>query len=756
MNFDAREGGVMSSDNTHTRNLAARMGRWSASHWKTATFGWLAFVIVAFGLGGLAGTRTITTSSGPGESGRMDRILEAGFKQPASEHVLIQSDSHRVGETAFDATVADVVARVSKIAVVQDVRSPLAAAYAAQISKDRHSALVQFQIRGDKTKAADEIAPVLATVAAAQQAHPGFTIGEFGDASAEKGVVEAYGEDLGKAGTLSLPITLIVLVLTFGSLVAAGIPLLLALTAVVATFGLVAVSSLVLPVAMQAQAMVLLIGLAVGVDYSMFYLKRERQERAAGRSSRDALEIAAATSGRSVLVSGLTVIVAMAGMFLTGDSTFSSLALATILVVAVAVLGSLTVLPAVLSRLGDKVERGRVPFVGRLRRDDGEGRFWGRIVDRVLRRPALSAALAAGVLVALAAPALQLRLAAQGPESFPDSIAVLDTYDRMQQAFPGSALPANVVVEASNVESPTMRQAIAELEARSLASGLAFEPITVDVNGAGTVANVTIPIAGTGTDAASNAAFRMLRNEVVPATVGALPDVEAGVTGQTAKWRDEADALKSNLPPVVAFVLLFAFTLMLIAFRSIVVAAKAIVLNLLSVAAAYGVIVLVFQHGVGAEFLGVSKVSGIDAVVPLLLFVILFGLSMDYHVFILSRIRETFDRGRSMDEAVSHGIKSTAGVVTSAAIVMVAVFAVFATLSWPFFKQFGVGLSAAILIDATIVRAVLLPASMKILGEWNWYLPSWLEWLPQLGEAPEPEAAAAPAAGSLDARPSAS
>ncbi len=296
-----------------------------------------------------------------------------------------------------------------------------------------------------------------------------------------------------------------------------------------------------------------------------------------------------------------------------------------------------------------------------------------------------------------------------------------------------------------------------ELEQRALASGRAFEPITVDVNREGTVANITVPIAGNGTDAASNASFRMLRNEVVPETVGALPDTQAGVTGQTAQWRDEADALKSNLPPVVAFVLLFAFSLMLVAFRSIVVAAKAILLNLLSVAAAYGVLVLVFQHGVGKGLLGVSSATGIDAVVPLLLFVILFGLSMDYHVFILSRIRETFDRGKSMDEAVAHGIKSTAGVVTSAAIVMVAVFAIFATLSWPFFKQFGVGLAVAILIDATIVRAVLLPASMKLLGDWNWYLPSWLEWLPRLG-APEPEIEAVPVStsGALDARPSTS
>jgi RND superfamily putative drug exporter len=741
----------MSRTTTHqSQSLSARMGRWSASHWKTATFGWLAFVLVAFGLGGLAGTRNIENGSGPGESGRMDRILEDGFEQPATERILIQSQSRRVGTPAFDSAIVDVVARLSKLAAVRDVRSPLEPGNAGQISENGRAALVELRIRGAKEDAVDRIDPVLAAVAAAERAHPGFTIGEFGDASAEKGVVASYNEDLGKAGALSLPITLIVLVLTFGSLVAAGIPLLLALTAVFATFGLVALSSLLLPVAMQAPAMVLLIGLAVGVDYSMFYLKRARQERAAGRSAPTALEIAAATSGRSVLVSGLTVIVAMAGMFLTGDPTFSSLALATILVVAVAVLGSLTVLPAVLSRLGDKVDRGRVPFVGRLGRNDGEGRIWGAIVNRVLRRPVLSAAAATAVLLAIAAPALQLKLAPMGTESFPKGIEVIATYDRMQQAFPGSALPANVVVETQDVRTPATQRAIAELERRALASGRAFEPITVDVNGAGTVANITVPIAGNGTDVASNAAFRMLREEVVPETVGALPDTKAGVTGQTAQWRDEADALRSNLPPVVAFVLLFAFILMLLAFRSIVVALKAIVLNLLSVAAAYGVLVLVFQHGFGDGLLGAGSSAGIDAVVPLLLFVILFGLSMDYHVFILSRIRETFDRGRSMDEAVAHGIKSTAGVVTSAAIVMVAVFAVFATLSWPFFKQFGVGLSAAILIDATIVRAVLLPATMTLLGDWNWYLPRWLEWLPRL-DAGEPEITPEPGPAPLSA-----
>jgi RND superfamily putative drug exporter len=727
-------------------NLAARMGRWSAAHWKTATFGWLAFVLVAFGLGGAFGMKTIDDNApGPGESGRMDRILDAGFEQPAGENVLVQSTKLRTTDPAFRAAITDVVARLSKLEDVQNVRSPLDSRNTGQIAPNGHAALVEFEIRGNPDDAVDKIRPVLDTVDELQAAHPAVFVGEFGDASKVDAVVTAYGEDLAKAGLLSLPVTLIILVLAFGALVAAGIPLLLALTAVFATFGLIALPSAIFPVAMQAPALVLLIGLAVGVDYSMFYLKREREERAAGRSEGAALEAAAATSGRSVLISGLTVIVAMAGMFLTGDQVFASLGVAAITVVAIAMLGSLTVLPALLSRLGDRVDRARVPLVGRLRRTNGEGRFWGAIVDRVLRRPLLSAVLAGGLLVALAAPALQLRMATPGPDTFPKSLPVIQAYTKMQQAFPGTALPANVVVQAPDVNAPVVREAIRKLEQRALASGRMHEPITVDVNPKGTVANIAIPIDGKTTDREAVAAIHLLRDEIVPNTVGGLPDVEAGVTGLAAQWQDGSDELKSNLPPVVVFVLLFAFALMLVAFRSIVVAAKAIALNLLSVAAAYGVLVLVFQHGVGKGLLGFTSTAGIEPVVPLLLFVILFGLSMDYHVLVLGRIRELYDRGESMDDAISHGIKRTAGVVTSAAIVMVFVFSIFATLSMLFFKQFGVGLAAAILIDATIVRAVLLPATMKLLGEWNWYLPRWLQWLPRLERdepAPEPASAA--------------
>jgi uncharacterized membrane protein YdfJ with MMPL/SSD domain len=717
-----------------SNNLAARMGRWSANHWKTATFGWLAFVLVVFALGAMAGTKSIDQNEpGPGESGRMEKILDEGFKQPVGESVLIENTSVAVDDAAFTAVIQDVVRRLETLDEVQNVQSPLDSENADQIAAGGHAALVEFEIRGDPDDAVDNIGPILDRVDVAQQIHPAYFIGEFGNASAEDAVVTAYGEDLGKAGELSLPITLLILVIAFGSLIAAGIPLLLALTAVIGTFGLVALSSHVVPMANEASALVLLIGLAVGVDYSMFYLKRAREERAAGRSVHAAVEAAAATSGRSVLVSGLTVMTAMAGMFLTGDKIFASLAIATITVVAMAVLGSLTVLPALLCRLGDKVDRLRVPFIGR-RSGNGQGRFWARIVDRVMRRPVLWAALSAGLLIALAIPAVQLRLQTGGPDSFPQSLPAIQTYNHMQAAFPGTALPANVVVEAPDVNSPQVQAAIQELRERAVATGRAHEPITVDANRDGTVANITIPIDGKGTDAGSEASLAALR-DVVPETVGALPDTEAGVTGLTAAWIDSKNEVKSQLPAVFAFVLLFAFVLMLFAFRSLVVAAKAIVLNLLSVAAAYGVLVLVFQHGVGKGFLGFSSTAGIDPVIPLLLFVILFGLSMDYHVFILSRIREAYNRGMGSDEAIAYGIRTTAGVVTSAAIVMVFVFAVFATLSMMFFKQFGVGLAVAVLLDATIVRAVLLPASMKLLGDRNWYLPSWLEWLPHLDES---------------------
>jgi uncharacterized membrane protein YdfJ with MMPL/SSD domain len=709
-------------------NLAARMARWSAHHRKLAIFGWLALVVVLFAFSILSPMKTIVfETSGPGESGRADTILYNDFKQPSGESVLIQSRTLTASSPEFQAAVQSVIAGVSKLDAVAKVESPFDEGNTGQVSDDQHSVLVPVEIRGPSDDAADKVDPIVARVAELQRSHPEFTIGSFGE-STGKAVEAAFFDDLKKAGMYSIPLTLIILLVVFGALVAAGIPLLLGLTAVLGTLGLVAIISQVLPMSDAIGAIVLLIGLAVGVDYTLFYLKREREERAAGRSEEAALEAAAATSGRSVLVSGFTVLVAMAGMFFTGDATFASFGVATMTVVAVAMLGSLTVLPALLSKLGDNVDRLRVPFVHRLRRDDGEGRAWGWIIDRVLRRPVLSVVLAAGLLVVIALPAIQLRTAQPSIDTYPQKF--LTTYNRLKAAFPGTEIGATVVVKAPNVEAPAVKEAIGQLEWRAIDSGVMNEPIDVDVNPAKTVATISIPIEGDGTDATSNQALTALRDEIIPPTLGTLGATEVAVTGTTAQARDFNDQMKTVAPLVFAFVLLFAFLLMLVSFRSVVIPAKAVILNLLSVAAAYGVLVLVFQHGWGKGLLGFEFTGGIDPFLPILLFVILFGLSMDYHVFILSRIRESYDRGMSTDEAIAHGIKSTAGVVTSAAIVMVGVFAIFGSLQAMIFKQFGVGLAAAILIDATIVRAILLPASMKLLGDWNWYLPSWLQWLP--------------------------
>jgi uncharacterized membrane protein YdfJ with MMPL/SSD domain len=712
------------------RNLAARAGRWSASHWKTATFGWIAFVVLAVIVGGAVGTKQLTDSGAtPGEAGRMSRILDAGFEQPVEESVLVQSRTLDVKSPAFRRAVDDVVQRLERIPVVGEIESPLDAAFPERISADGRSAVVAFDIRGDPDTAADRIDPVIDAVDAAKAAPSDLYIGGFGEATADQEIDESVGADLERAGLLSLPVTIVVLAIAFGALVAAGIPLLLALTGVIATMGLLALPSQLWPVDENVGAVVLLIGLAVGVDYSLFYLKREREERAAGRTERAALEAAAATSGRAVLVSGLTVMIAMSGMFLTGDKTFGSFALATIMVVAIAVLGSLTVLPALLSRLGDRVNTARVPLVHRLQRPQG-GRVWGWTLDRVLRRPLLAALTSAGLLVALALPALGMKTVVPGVEALPQGLNVVQVYNRLEAAFPGEQEPAIVVVEAPSVDDPIVEKGIADLRRVAVASGKAHEPITIDVNDKRTIARIAVPIVGNGSNEESRVAVTTLREDVIPATVGKIEGVTAGVTGETAGSMDFSAALAGKAPLVFGFVLAFAFLLLLISFRSVVIAIKAVVLNLLSVAAAYGVLVLVFQHGWGSGLLGVEYTGGVMAWLPVFLFVILFGLSMDYHVFILSRIREAYDRGMGTEDAIAYGIKSTAGVVTSAAIVMVFVFSIFATLSLVMMKQFGVGLAAAVLIDATIVRGVLLPATMRLLGEWNWYLPRWLDWLP--------------------------
>ena len=704
--------------------FAARAGRWSARHRKTAILGWLAFVILAAALGSATGKHILTSSeAGVGESGHAARAAAEAFPQSAKENVLIHNRRLSAGTPAFDAVTADLMRRLRAVPGIHDLRR-------GPISSDRHSALVTFSIAGDEAQTKKLVDAPLRAVAAAARAHPGFLVEEAGDASTLHGIEQSFEQNLGKAETTSLPLTLAILVFAFGALVAAGLPLLLAMTGVIATLGLVGPMSRLIPVDQTISNVILLIGLAVGVDYSLFYLKRVREERAAGRSNEAAIEAAAATSGRAVLVSGLTVMIAMAGMYLAGSPTFVSLATGTILVVAVSVLGSLSVLPAALSALGDRVERGRIPFAGRFSRERG---IWGPIVETVLRRPLVSALACTAVLLALAFPAVGMKVSLPGDDSLSRAIPAVRATDHLRAAFPSENAPASVVVEAHDVTTPAVRDAIDRLEAELARHPDLFRGRpSIAVGGDGTVARISIPSAGSGIDATSKRMLSTLR-ATTAATVGSVDGATASIDGFAAQTADFNASLARNTPIVFAFVLGAAFLLLLLTFRSLVIPIKAIVLNLLSVGAAYGVLVLAFQDRDGF----------IVAWLPLFLFVVLFGLSMDYHVFVLSRVREAYDRGMRTEHAVAHGIKSTAGVVTSAALVMVGVFALFGTLDSVALRQMGIGLAVAVALDATIIRGVLLPASMKLLGDWNWWLPRRLGWLPRVsleGEAAPAEA----------------
>ena len=723
-------------------NLAGRAGRWSAQHRRTAVIGWIVFVVLAVVVGGRIGQNDLDESArGSGEAKRGDMIIAAaGFPDQAGEQVLVQGKGGvRAGDPQVSAAVRDVVRRLEQIDGVTGIESPLdPASRADTVSRDGRSVVVDFEMSGTDEHVKKLVEQPLAAVAAAQAAHPGVRVEQFGAVSAAKEISRRDAKDGQRAHLLSTALMLIILLVAFGAVVAAGLPLVLGATAVAGTVGLLGPVSRIYALPADVAELVVIIGLAVGVDYAMFYSRRVMEERDRGHSVDAAVEIAAATSGRAVLISGMTVITAMAGLLFAGNPIFVGFGIGTMLVVAVSVLGSLTFLPAMLSFLSRKnwLEKGRVPFITKRRHAaKGESRVWAAILARVLERPLLSTLIAGGLLVALCIPALGIQFKDPGFDGYSRSQPVIRTHDRLQAAFPGGAVPATTVIEAEDVTAAPVRAAIRQLHDRALATGQLSEPSGVEISPDKTVAVVSLAVKGSGTDAASERSLQVLRDEVVPATVGKLAGAEVAVTGTTAASKDFIDAMVARAPIVFLFVLSLAFVLLLVTFRSIVVPIKAIVLNLLSVGAAYGILVLVFQDGHGEKLLDFQSVGGIAPWIPLFLFVILLGLSMDYHVFILSRVREAHARGMSNDEAVAHGLKSTAGVVTSAALVMVAVFGSFALGSDQLAKQIGVGLAAAILIDATIIRGVLLPATMKLLGERNWYLPARLGRLPR-GSSP--------------------
>jgi uncharacterized membrane protein YdfJ with MMPL/SSD domain len=710
------------------RKTAATIGRWSASHRWMAVGLWLAFVIATAVAGQRSSTHGLTaTEMTNGQSQQAQRILNrAGFDRPSQEGVFLRS-SATVDTRSFQSAVQDTVSTLQRSGLTLEVASPALPQNADEISADHHSVLVSYEMTGQASTASSRVGPLLDAISAVQRRHPGIEIAPFGDATFSKLYNDKLNNDYAAAETYSFPVTLVILLLAFGAAVAAVLPLLLAATVVIGAGGVAALASYLINVDSNGTSVMTLIGIAVGVDYSLFYLRRYREERSAGKPGTAAVEAAAATSGRSVLISGAAVVIALAGLFLTRMGVDDGMAQATIIAVAMAVAGSVTVLPAVLSLLGDRVDKGRLPL-RRRRASVRRGGMMVAVVESVLRRPVLSLAVVAVALGALASPAFGLRLSDSGLADLSASqLPVLRTYQQLQQSFPDSAAPAQIVVAAPDVNAEPVTAAIAALRQGISRHAGDFGPaVTSQVNPRHTIALVTVDLAGNGTDQQSQNALAVLRTDVIPAAFAGAKDTTVAVTGTTAVSVDTAAQLARTAPLVAAFVLIFTFLMMLTAFRSLTIAGLTLLLNIASIGAAYGLVVLVFQDGLGAGLLGFTKNGGITSWVPLFMFVILFGISMDYHVFVVSRVKEAHSRGLTTAQAIRDGVTSSAGVITSAAVVMIAVAAVFGMTPELSMKEAGLGMAAAVLIDATLVRTVLLPACMRLLGEANWLMPRWL------------------------------
>ncbi|HET6296900.1 MAG TPA: MMPL family transporter [Kribbella sp.] len=701
--------------------LTVRAARWSATHPWRAIGMWVMVVVACFALGSMTGTKESDNEGDIGEVTRADNIVKAGnFDDPDVESVLITAPSGALDQAEANKVAGVVTERMRALGGVAEVARPI-------LSPGKEALIVRVTLK-DGDDEADRVQPLLDTTAKIQQEHPGLRIEEVGNESIGKALDETLGKDFQRAEMFSLPVTLAILLIAFGALIAASVPLLLALSSVAAAIGLSAAASQLVPAVDAVNSVILLIGMAVGVDYSLFYVRREREERAKGRGHVDAVEIAAATSGHAVVVSGIAVIISMAGLFLARDAVFSSFAVGSIMVVAVAVVGSLTVLPAVLAKLGRWVDRPRIPLLWRLTARNGEPRFWPKVLKPALKHPVATLLVSVIALLAVASPALGMTLKFPGTEDLPRDTAVMKAYDRLTAAFPSTGTSHEVAVRAPANQQPAVQAALAELVQRTKSDNLyaqdGLEEPRVSKDGTVTVLEVASPHEG-GSDEARDSLTK-LRTELMPQTVGKVPGVEYAVGGFVAADVDYAAHTRAKLPLVIGFVLLLTFIVMVVTFRSVVVAVTAILLNLLSAGAAYGVLTAVFQNTWAEGILDFRSNGSVVSWLPLFLFVVLFGLSMDYHVFVVSRIRESVLKGVPTRQAVADGITGSAGVVTSAAAVMIGVFAVFATLSTLDMKQLGVGLAVAILIDATIIRAVVLPSAMILLGDANWWAPKWI------------------------------
>lgn len=690
--------------------LPTRAARWSATHPWRAIGAWLLLVAVAVGLAATVPTQdTSDADYRRGDSGVAEtRIDAAGLDDPPTENVLIAARSGALAADEAQAAAADVASRMEGVAGVARVGTPVP-------NEDGTALLVPVELTSDDVEAD----PLLAATAAVQAEHPDLRVAQAGDVTIDDAINDRVAEDLHSAEFISLPITLILMLLAFGALVAAGLPVLLAATSVATTIGISAPVSHLVPAEPTVTSMIVLIGMAVGVDYSLFYLKRERQERAAGRTTLDAVAIAAETSGHAILVSGGAVIASLASLFVLTDVTFNSLATGSIIVVAVAVLGSITVLPALLAKLGRWVDRPRVPLLWRLTRRTTTGAISGRLLGPVVRRPVAALAVAGIGVVALAVPALSMKTHPSGADTLPHDIPVVQTFRAITAAYPAEGTSAEVVV--TGVDGARAKAALERLTAEAGATkDFVTTGATVETSADGGTSVLHLAVPYDESDDRAGRAIERLRDDLVPEAFGDADGSSVVVGGAAAEAIDYADHQSARMPLLLGLVLLLTMVMMIAAFRSVLLGVVSTVLNLASVGVAFGVLSIVFQHGVGESLLDFTSPGFVIDWIPVFVLVVLVGLSMDYHVFVLSRIRELVDEGMPVRQAVHRGIADTAGVITSAAAVMVSVFAIFATLSMMEMKMMGVGLSAAILIDATVIRLVVLPAVLVLLGERAW------------------------------------
>jgi putative drug exporter of the RND superfamily len=711
--------------------LTVRVAKWSVNHPWQAIIGWILFVALCFAAGQL-----ITPNNAAGKDFRVGEegngatvAADAGLPTPSIEKILITPQRGSLDEATATRAAQDVSRRMRAIPDVATVADPVR-------SSDGNALMVAVTVKGNDRAAIQIVPGLIEQTAAVQQAYPDLVVAQTGSGSVERDVQALIGEDLVSAEMITLPITLIILLVVFGSILAAGVPVLLAITSVAAAIGLTALSTYVFPSAGGAVTnIILMMGMAVGVDYSLFYLKREREERQRSGgtiSHAAAVELAAATSGRTIVVSGFAVLVSIAAMFLASDVIFSSIAAGSMIVVLVAMVSSLTVLPALLAKLGRRVDNSRVPFLRRRATQSGTGRLWPAMLRPAMRHPVATLLIATLAMVALSLPALGIKLSVAGTDTFPRQAPAVATYDRLTKAFPNEGVRHLIVIDADPALAGTVRTALDDLAGRaqndSVFGGRTSPKIRVSEDNRVTTLELAIPYGANSPEGETS--LTRLRSQLVPGTVGRITGVQHYVAGDVARVVDYADHQADKLPWVVGFVLLLTLVMMIAAFRSVVIGLIAILLNLLSAAAAFGALVGVFQYTWAEGLLGFTSGGYINSRVPLMLFVILFGLSMDYQVFVVSRVREAVTRGVPPRQAVYEGITASAGVVTSAAVVMVSVFASFVFVSLLEIKQIGFGLAVAVLLDAVIIRIMILPSLMTLLGRASWW-PSRLSRRPE-------------------------